>query len=492
MKFLPRNAVLIAIIYMNVSAQIYVATSGNDSNTGTIDKPYATITKALSSASAGATIYVRGGTYSVLSTISIKVNGTSGNYLKIWAYPGEKPLLNCSGVGSGNRGIELRSNYVYLKGLEIYNAGDNGIYITGGYNYLDQCVFHHNGDSGLQISGGGNHNVVVNCDSYYNHDEGSSGGNADGFSPKLDVGDMNEFHGCRAWCNSDDGWDLYGNKYTTIIDSCWTWGNGWDQGNGNGFKTGGNKTDSKATLTNCMSFNNIAKGFDQNHNMGGVTIYNCTSFHNETGNFYFYETPTGGTSTFKNCVSYMPISRNDSLTTADVQSNNSWQISGYKVSDADFVSLDTTQVYAARKSDGHLPDITLLHLAKTSKFVDAGTNVGIAYTGTAPDMGAFETSIATGVAEKPPLYNKTFRLAQNYPNPFNPSTAIDYAITQAAHVVLKVYDMLGKEVASVVDEQKDAGSYHVTFNAANLPSGIYCYSLSDGANQKVQKMILIK
>ena len=492
MKFFLRSAVHMVIFYMSISAQIYVATTGSDSNAGTIDKPYATITKALSSASAGSTIYVRGGTYSVSSTISIKVNGTDGNFVKIWAYPGEKPLLNCSGVGSGNRGIELRSNYVYLKGLEIYNAGDNGIYITGGYNYIDQCVFHHNGDSGLQISGGGNHNVVVNSDSYYNHDEGSSGGNADGFSPKLDVGDMNEFHGCRAWCNSDDGWDLYGNQYTTLIDSCWTWGNGWDQGNGNGFKTGGNKTNSKATLTNCMSFNNIAKGFDQNHNMGGVTIYNCTSFHNATGNFYFYETPTGGTSTFKNCVSYMPISRNDSLAAADVQSNNSWLISGFKVSDADFVSLDTTQVYAARKSDGSLPDITLLHLAKTSKMVDAGTNVGMFYSGSAPDMGAFETSATTGIAEEKSLNEKSFNLAQNYPNPFNPSTTITYSLSQNGFVSLTVYDVLGNKVTDLVNADQQTGSHRVVFNGANLASGVYYYRLQTQLGVQTNKMILIK
>ncbi len=492
MKFVLYSLIVMALLSISTMSQVYVATNGSDSNTGTIDKPYATITKALSSATAGTMIYVRGGTYKLSATISVKANGTAGNYVKVWAYPGEKPLLDCSGVGSGNRGIELRSNYVYLKGLEIFNAGDNGMYITGGYNRIEQCVFHHNGDSGLQISGGGNHNVIVNSDSYYNHDEGSNGGNADGFSPKLDVGDANEFHGCRAWCNSDDGWDLYGNQYSTLIDSCWTWGNGWDQGNGNGFKTGGNKTASKATVMNCMSFNNIAKGFDQNHNMGGVTVYNCTSFHNATGNYYFYEAPTSGTSTFKNCISYMPISRNDSLAAADVQSNNSWLISGYKVSDADFVSLDTTQAYAARKSDGSLPDITLLHLSKTSKLVNAGANVGIPYAGTAPDIGAFETVTTTGLAEEPLLGRKNFSLAQNYPNPFNPSTTIDYAISNAGHVTLKVYSMLGKEVASLVDEQKSAGSYRVNFNAANLPSGIYCYSLSDGINKIVQKMILIK
>ena len=98
------------------------------------------------------------------------------------------------------------------------------------------------------------------------------------------------------------------------------------------------------------------------------------------------------------------------------------------------------------------------------------------------------SDVTESAAQKP----EAFGLGRNYPNPFNPSTTISYTITRPAHIMLKVYTMLGKEVASLVNEQKTAGSYRVNFNAANLPSGIYCYSLSDGINQKVQKMILMK
>ena len=492
MRLFFQSAVLMVLLSYTLTAQIYVSTTGSDSNAGTIDKPYLTISKAITSVSAGTIIYVRGGTYALSATLSLKGNGTAGNYIKLWAYQNEKPVLECSGVGSGNRGIELRGNYWYIKGLEIKNAGDNGMYITGGYNIIELCALHANGDSGMQISGGGNHNKVINCDSYDNHDAAANGGNADGFSPKLDVGDMNEFHGCRAWHNSDDGWDHYGNQYTTIIDSCWTWSNGWDLGNGNGFKTGGNKTASKVTITNCISFNNIAKGFDQNHNMGGVTIYNCTSYRNNTGNYYFYEAPTSGTSTFKNCISYVTLTRGDSLAAADVQEGNSWLISGYKVSAADFVSLDTTQVLAARKADGSLPDITFLKLAPGSKLINAGVNVGLPYVGAAPDCGAFEYGATTDISDNSITSNKAFQLSQNYPNPFNPSTIIRYTLQTNGHVLIRVFNVLGNEIATLVNEDKASGNYSVTFNGKGLASGIYYYSLTTGTYSEVRKMVLMK
>jgi hypothetical protein len=85
-----------------------------------------------------------------------------------------------------------------------------------------------------------------------------------------------------------------------------------------------------------------------------------------------------------------------------------------------------------------------------------------------------------------------YSLAQNYPNPFNPSTTIDYSIKSAGEVTLKVYDMLGKEVASLVNAGQEVGSYSVEFNAANLPSGMYVYRLSTNNFVDTKKLILLK
>ena len=85
-----------------------------------------------------------------------------------------------------------------------------------------------------------------------------------------------------------------------------------------------------------------------------------------------------------------------------------------------------------------------------------------------------------------------FDLKQNYPNPFNPSTKIKYAISSRQFVTLKVYDVLGKEIATLVNEEKSAGSYEVVFDASKLPSGIYFYTLNAGEFSQTRKMILLK
>ncbi|MDP4192654.1 MAG: T9SS type A sorting domain-containing protein, partial [Bacteroidota bacterium] len=98
------------------------------------------------------------------------------------------------------------------------------------------------------------------------------------------------------------------------------------------------------------------------------------------------------------------------------------------------------------------------------------------------------TDVASNKIESP----KDYELAQNYPNPFNPSTSIKYSIPQNSMVSLKVYDILGKEVASLVNEQKSAGSYEVNFNANSLAAGMYIYELKAGNYSQTKKMMLIK
>jgi streptogramin lyase len=85
-----------------------------------------------------------------------------------------------------------------------------------------------------------------------------------------------------------------------------------------------------------------------------------------------------------------------------------------------------------------------------------------------------------------------FALSQNYPNPFNPSTKINYQITQNNFVSLKVYDVLGNEITTLVNENKPAGNYEINFNASSLSSGVYLYKLQAGSFVETKKMILMK
>jgi hypothetical protein len=85
-----------------------------------------------------------------------------------------------------------------------------------------------------------------------------------------------------------------------------------------------------------------------------------------------------------------------------------------------------------------------------------------------------------------------FSLEQNYPNPFNPSTTIMYQLPRSSMVRLSVYDVLGREVAVLVDERKNAGSYEVKFDAVGLASGVYLYRLQAGEYVGTKKLLLIK
>lgn len=85
-----------------------------------------------------------------------------------------------------------------------------------------------------------------------------------------------------------------------------------------------------------------------------------------------------------------------------------------------------------------------------------------------------------------------FSLSQNYPNPFNPTTSIQYAVSNRQFVLLKVYNVLGKEVATLVNEEKPAGIYEVEFNASGLSSGVYFYQLNAGSFTETKKMILLR
>ena len=111
----------------------------------------------------------------------------------------------------------------------------------------------------------------------------------------------------------------------------------------------------------------------------------------------------------------------------------------------------------------------------------------------APYTFALTTFGSTGI-ENPTLNltARTFSLSQNYPNPFNPTTIISYQVANLGKVSLKVFDLLGREKTTLVNEVKSSGSYEIIFNAVNLPSGIYFYRLEVGSYSATKKLVLLK
>jgi hypothetical protein len=152
-----------------------------------------------------------------------------------------------------------------------------------------------------------------------------------------------------------------------------------------------------------------------------------------------------------------------------------------------------------------------VHLAQGSDLIDAGTDVGLPYLGNGPDLGSFEFDPSNGIGDEGDS-PKRFALLQNYPNPFNPNTTIRYTLTSysplpgeegmGVRVVLKVFDVLGREVATLVDEVKQPGSYTVQWSvkggsasggdALELASGVYFYQLRAGAFSETRKLVVVR
>lgn len=108
-------------------------------------------------------------------------------------------------------------------------------------------------------------------------------------------------------------------------------------------------------------------------------------------------------------------------------------------------------------------------------------------------VGSFTASPATGIENGRISFRPdAFSLKQNYPNPLNPSTVISYQIATTSYVTLKVYNVLGEEVAALVDETEEPGEYSVRFDGSKLPSGVYFYRMNAGNFNAVEKLVLLK
>lgn len=140
--------------------------------------------------------------------------------------------------------------------------------------------------------------------------------------------------------------------------------------------------------------------------------------------------------------------------------------------------------------------------SQSSIVYDAGTIIDIGsgsdvcadtiiINGTQTGVGTFCNAPVAVESDSISIPDK-FELSQNYPNPFNPSTIIRYQLPMAGHISLKVYDVLGNEVATLVNEDKPTGSYKAEFDASNLSSGIYFYKIQAENFIETKKMLLLK
>jgi hypothetical protein len=184
-------------------------------------------------------------------------------------------------------------------------------------------------------------------------------------------------------------------------------------------------------------------------------------------------------------------SNSDSLTTG-----GGYFIAGYVDINGDSVSIRRgvigsmgTTLYKRNSytSTGTLPPVVAIYKVGSSKYS------AFAYAGSGPNNVYYnqESLPAVGIEPAGTVPYK-YALNQNYPNPFNPVTRITFDIPENVFVSLKVYDILGREVSNLVNENMQPGSYNITFDGANLISGVYFYKITAGKYSDVRKMMLIK
>lgn len=454
---------------------------------------------ALSAVTAGGNIFIREGNYVFTSRISISKSGTSTNLISLLPHSDNigRAKLDFSAMAenSSNRAITLSGSYWHIKGIDVFGAGDNGMFIGGSNNLIEFCTFSECKDSGLQIGSGGSNNTILNCDSYNNAD--SAVENADGFACKLDAGTGNKFIGCRAWQNLDDGWDGYlrgADNITTTYENCWAFRNGYLKngtiggGDGNGFKTGG--SDDKllkhhAIYKNCIAIGNVFDGFDHNSNRGHIELYNCGAYSNGK-NISFSSTNIANSLIIKNTISFLGNSSDGYSATATNIANNSWQ-NGLIANASDFVSLEINLLTSPRKEDGSLPDIDFMKLVPNSDLIDKGVDVGLPFSGAAPDLGAFE-SATLGLK----VYGIFEQGIFNYPNPFSTETHVVFNTKETSKIGISIYNLMGVNVFNITEKTYPPGKNTIMLNRNKLAAGNYLLVLKGSDNQKGSKLIIVQ
>ena len=527
-------------------AVYYVAPDGNDSNAGSEKKPFATLNKANKVVSAGDTVWIRGGIYDLHDTvfyerykmtagILLTASGESDdNRIYYLAYPGERPIFDATNlpVAAGEEHsdgtpegamytspIVVAAKYLHLKGFEVRNTpmihnSNSGIFIYASKHiFLEQIDSHHNAGPGFfahdGASGGGGH-LFLNCDAHDNYDPTDwqgDGENADGFGVHYQYdGDTTKFIGCRAWWNSDDGYDVLAQEFPVVVENSYAMGNGYihygtskpPNGNGNGFKMGYSRNDKgRHIIKNCVAWNNVATGFYSNYTTIGSTWINNTSYKNGDRSFgmpstiYAEDERTriaevvplmddkahvlknniafpNKLSQIGTCWEKISSQDIDHYVDCPAGENNTWNLD-LDLTEDDFVSLDDPSMTVTgedlskipgmlgpRNEDGSLPEVDFLKLKKGSRAIDKGEDVGLPFAGKAPDLGAFEYGMpaSSSVAKSSSSAGKSSSSARKSSSSSKKSSAIAMQASVIAEMQgpADVFDMQGRYLGTLPAE----------------------------------------
>ena len=398
----------------------------------------------------GDSLFLMDGVYYITETVDVKTAaGTADKMTYVGAYKDAHPIVDGSKMSYGGQtnGIRTRVAYVHLYGITMRYAGFKGFLICGSNNKIENCTAQASVDSGFGIKDADNC-TFINCDSFdsFDYEQGGTsnpdfGGNADGFCDKQFSGGGNTYINCRAWNNSDDGWDLYKRVTTApiVFINCITYNNSpeyydftgnprletdkawfdsvegktmtttkkhadtwyrthyYNNGNKNGFKIGGAGVATDVTMYRCLAIANTVKGFDQNYTQGNVKLYNCSAYDNK--NNYHFGSAEMASLDIRNSISHYSQEADwskpkdehwkDIITTGNyTHSSNSWDMDGMTPTNDDFVSLEPASCIADRDEKGAF-NVPTMCLTADSKFIDAGEVLAgyDDYKGSKPDLG---------------------------------------------------------------------------------------------------------
>jgi len=479
--------ILFCLLSLSVNARIrYLSPRGDNANAGTDTSStgaWATWQYAATNAVAGDTVYCMGGVWYVTGTSAVATFPNSGTYAEricFFNYPGQSPIIDgrLRFNQDWNTGFNFPSvNFIKLRGIEIrnflqprsgaqqavglgasdctnlefenmniHNIGGSGIRYFGAWRY--PAVWDYPGEGFLaatwyqaaidhgyayELHGTITGDTVrfINCDSYNNCDSVSTavgaGGSGDGFKYDNEIDSYVEFLGCRAWKNSDDGFDISGTG-KSVIDNCWSFGNGLlAGGDGSGFKLAYPRaiTDTIRYVYNCIAADNRTVGFplivEIYYPCQSVFVVNSIFYRNVApiyDNYGSGDCLTAGNRIYRNNIDYASTGEYPyAFMPSSIRSHNSWDSDpAVTVTNADFVSLDTTQLDNVRVL-GKLPAITFGRLSGTSDLIGAGTNVGMSAT---PDIGIdwayYDLTYGAG-DEEPPVGDTEPVIYTNNANP---------------------------------------------------------------------------
>ncbi len=393
-------------------------------------------------------------------------------------------LNHCVVVNAINNygGINCLDSHPIIRNCDISHNRPYGIWCTSSNPTIESSTICHN----WEMSGGGiycglySSPKIINCQ--ISNNAGGSGGGG------IVCDDHSNPYISHCTISGNGGHPTGGgidclNHSSPTIEYCLITGN--SGASGGGIYCAHN---SSAVIDHCTITNN--SGYPD-AGAGGITIWYSDSI-TITNTIVEGNHGNGGIRFFN--------STNVSISHCDVNSNENGNFTGEVPEDlgvlvATNTNGDSCDVFYNILLDPLFEDTTMgnYHLQSGSPCIDAGDpTYPYDPDSTIADIGAFfydQSSVADPFEIPHPT---EFRLSQNYPNPFNPITIIPFQLPYATHVSLKIYNILGQKVATLIDTRLTSGHHTATFDATHLPSGIYFYTFSSSAHTLTHKMVLLK